>query len=177
MHISRSEQKRRVKEIETLVVELAKLSRQVVEKCPCSQEVREFIKEADGLKGGAKKRQLKYITKLLKEEPLDELYKFLADRKGGELVKNKQFHEIEYWRDSLLNEALEAKKQCATEHVEWTEQWGSKVAVSIAHELPGAAEKTLLRLAYLFVQTRNPRHSREVFRYLMAIREQQRFTK
>ena len=177
MHISRSEQKRRVKEIETLVIELAKLSRQVVEKCPCSQEVRELLKEAGELKGGAKKRQLKYITKLLKEEPLDELYKYLADRKGGELVKNKQFHEIEYWRDSLLNEAIEAKKQCAVENLEWNERWDSKIAVSIANELPGAEKNTLLRLAFLFVQTRNPRHSREIFRYLMAIREQERFIK
>lgn len=177
MHISRSEQKRRVKEIEILVVELAKLSNQVIDKCPCSLEVRELLKEADGLKGGAKKRQLKYITKLLKEEALDELYKYLADRKGGELVKNKQFHEIEYWRDSLLNEAIEAKKQCATDYVEWTELWNSKIVESIANELPGVEKNTLLRLAYLFVQTRNPRHSREIFRYLMALREQQRFTK
>lgn len=177
MHISRSEQKRRIKEIETLVVELAKLSSQVIEKCPCSQEVKELLNEASELKGGAKKRQLKYITKLLKEQPLEQLYKYLADRKGNELVKNKQFHEIEYWRDSLLNEALEAKKQCAAEFMEWTEQWDSSVAESIAKELPGAEKKTLLRLAYLFVQTRNPRHSREIFRYLMAIREQQRFGK
>ena len=165
------------KEIETLVFELAKLSSQVVDKCPCSQEVRELLKEAGGLKGGAKKRQLKYITKLLKEEPLDELYKYLADRKGTELVKNKQFHEIEYWRDSLLNEAIEAKKECAAEFMEWNEQWDSKVAASIANELPGAEKNTLLRLAYLFVQTRNPRHSREIFRYLIAIREQERFSK
>lgn len=173
MQLSRSEQKRRVKEIEKLVVELSKLSSQVLDSCPLSPEVITLLKEVHGLKGGAAKRQLKYVTKLLKDVNLDDVYSFIGDRKGAALIEKKRFHEIEYWRDALINEALDVKKYCQTEGIDWNEKWDSAVLPEIVSSLPGVDQKNLLRLAYLFVQTRNPKHSREIFRYLKSVMEQQ----
>ncbi len=176
MQLSRTEQKRRIKEIEKLVVSLVSLSSQVIDKLPCSEEQKEMIKDAKSLKGGSKKRQLKFITKVMKNDNLETLYTFISDRKGNELVENKQLHEVEYLRDTLLNEALAYKKMCA-EHgsaKEWGEFWESKSARAICKELPEADSSSLLRLSYLFAQTRNPRHSREIFRYLFSLKEQQR---
>ncbi|WP_028584268.1 ribosome biogenesis factor YjgA [Desulfogranum mediterraneum] len=175
MQLSRTEQKRRIKEVEKLVVELAALPSQIIGQCPCSREVRAYLQEIADLKGGARKRQVKYVTKLMKGMDLEEVYAFIGQRRGRELIKTKQFHEVEYWRDSLVNEALAQRKLCKEEELEWSERWNSETVATICAELPGAEEYTLLRLAYLFVQTRNPKHSREIFRYLMALKEQQRF--
>lgn len=175
MQISRSEQKRRIKEIEQLVGELSQLPVSELNKCPCSDEIRTLLKETATLKGGARKRQLKYVTKLLKENPLEELYQFLAKRKGRALVQKKQFHEVEYLRDALLNEALEEQQRCQQEEEAWSELWKSRVVEDIMQQYPKVEKNTLLRSSFLFTQTRNPRHSREIFRYIMAQVEQQRF--
>jgi len=43
--------------------------------------------------------------------------------------------------------------------------------VELKAEMPEIEVLTLSRLSYLFAQTRNPRHSREIFRYLRSIQE------
>ncbi len=177
MQLSRSEQKRRIKELEKLIVELAELSGQVIAKAPCPPEVKELLKECRQLKGGAKKRQLKYITKLLKAEPVDELYTYLSKRKGSVLKDKKQFHEIEYFRDTLLNEAIARLRECQESNQEMGELWQSSTVQQIKMQYAGIDPATLSRLSYLFARTRNTKHSREIFRYLRSVQEQQQFAK
>ena len=145
MQISRSEQKRRVKEVEQLVVELSKLPDPVLNRCPCSPELVEQLKETSRLKGGAKKRLLKYITKQMKTLELDDIYQFISKQKGNRLQQNKDFHEVEYMRDSLLNEALAEKKRHQQEELEWTETWQSKVAQTIEEQLPDVDSQEVCR--------------------------------
>ena len=104
MELSRSEQKRRIEQLENLVLELAALPPALLNQLPAGEEVRALLKEAAGLKkDGARKRQIKYITKLVREEESGEkLYAFLAERRGTELRKKKQLHEIAYMRDALI---------------------------------------------------------------------------
>lgn len=173
MQISRSEQKRRVKEVEKLVAELSRLSPQVLNSCPLPKDTILLLKEVRNLKGGAAKRQLKYVTKLLKDSSLDEVYSFIGERKGSALIEKKRFHEVEHWRDSLINEAVSTRKKYAAMELEWAEDWEGSVIDELAGDVPGVDKVTLQRLAYLFVQTRNPKHSREIFRHIMAAVEQQ----
>jgi ribosome-associated protein len=172
MELSRSEQKRRIKQLGKLVVELVGLPTGVLKKLPVTEEVRELVQETRGLKGGARKRQIKYITKLLRSEPVETLYDFLAERKGGELFRKKQFHELEYLRDILIEEAIAARRQAQEEQRDLTEQWQSKVVEEIVGELPAIDDRELSRLAFLFAMTRNKKHSREIFRMLQAAGEQ-----
>ena len=65
VRISRSEQKRRIKEVEKLVRELAELPEPVLKKLPGDKELRLLFIETLGLKGGARKRQIKYITRYI----------------------------------------------------------------------------------------------------------------
>ncbi|MCI5145163.1 MAG: DUF615 domain-containing protein, partial [Candidatus Electrothrix sp. AR3] len=111
MELSRSEQKRRVKQLQALVVELTALPPGLLAQLPAEEEVRLLLKEVIDLKGGARKRQIKYITKLLRNQPTEKLYAFLAERKGTQLVKKKQLHEIEYLRDILIEEAITARRK------------------------------------------------------------------
>ncbi len=173
MELSRSEQKRRIKQLEKLVVELAALSPGILKKLPVSQEVRELILEVSNLKGGARKRQIKYITKLLRSEPAEPLYDFLAKRKGNELLQTKQFHEVEYLRDRLIEEAISARRKARENHQDLEESWESSVVKDITEELPSVDNKGLSRLGFLFAMTRSKKHSREIFRMLQAAREQE----
>lgn len=173
MELSRSEQKRRIKQLEKLVVELVKLPPSLLDELPSVEDVRELAKEVQGLKGGARKRQIKYITKLLRQEPVEPLYDFLAKRKGNALLHNKQFHEIEYLRDVLVEEAIVVRRRAREIHQDLEEDWQSTVVQDIALELPSIDRQALTRLAFLFAMTRSKKHSREIFRLLQAAREQE----
>lgn len=173
MELSRSEQKRRMEQLANLVEELADLPPALLNQVPAGEEVQALLQEAAGLnKDGARKRQIKYITKLVREEESGEkLYAFLAERKGTELRKKKQLHEIEHMRDALIEEAIAVRRKAKEKQEEFTEDWPSAVAEEIAAELPSADKGELVRLACFFAVSRNPRHSREIFRLLRAAQE------
>ncbi len=171
MEISRSEQKRRIKQLEELVKELVKLPPGLLDQAPLPDEARELALEVAGLKGGARKRQIKYITKLLRREPVDPLYEFLTRRKGTELLKKKKFHEVEYWRDSLIEESIAAHKVAKASREQLSEDWQSSVVQAIVEELPRVDRIELTRLSCFFARSRNPKHSREIFRLLQAAQE------
>ncbi|WPD23683.1 MAG: DUF615 domain-containing protein [Candidatus Electrothrix scaldis] len=173
MKLSRSEQKRRIKQVEELVEELAVLPPSLLAELPVDEEVRLLFREVDGLKGGSRKRQIKYITKLLRDEPNEELYAFLKKRKGTELEKKKQFHELEYLRDILIEEAIMARRQAKAEYADLTEDWSSEVVADIAEQLPSVDQHELHRLGFLFAMTRSKQHSREIFRLLQAAQERE----
>lgn len=174
MELSRSEQKRRVKQLEELVEELAALPATVLDGLPAGEELRDQLKEAAGLNhDGARKRLLKHITKLLREEESPEpLYQFLAGRKGDALLRKKRQHELEHLRDALIEEAFAAKQRAKERQEDFSENWRSQLAAEIAAKLPGADAGELARLAFFFAVSRNPRHSRELFRMLRAAQEQ-----
>ena len=172
MQLSRSEQKRRIREIEQLVRELVELPAQVLSRLPCDRELVMLFRETRSLKGGARKRQIKYLTKVLRNEPVEDLYTFLSQRKGAALHRKKQFHELEYIRDKLLDEAIEQRTLLRAMQQELPETWKSTVLEEIGKQLPTVDLVALGRLAAIFARTRQPRHSREIFRLLRAAREQ-----
>jgi ribosome-associated protein len=172
MEISRSEKKRQLKRVEELVAELAGLPAGVIGKIPCSDEIRRLLLDAAPMKGGARKRHIKYIAKLLRDEPLEEVYTFLSGRKGAALQKKKEFHEIELYRDTLLNEAIEAHGNAESSGEPMEEEWTGRTVDAIRSALPGVDQKQLLRLAALYARTHNRKYSRELFRLLQAAHEQ-----
>lgn len=177
IHISRSEQKRRIKQLEKLVHNMTMLPVTLIDALPCSKEVINLVRDAASLKGGARKRQIKYITKILKHDPveMDAVYVFMSERQGTTLQDTKEFHEIEYLRDTLLNEAIAQLKTARENHVEMEENWPSQVVAEISKQFPEIDSRLLTRLSWLFARTRNRKHSREVFRLLKAALEQKRF--
>jgi len=176
MQVSRSEQKRRVKEIEQLVAELVKLPPQTLGKTEGLEEFEPILRETAKLEGSARQRQIKYLTKLMQNEPLEPLYELVARHRGKSLSERKQLHVLEFYRDSLINEALEKRQECRENNTEWKENWASDTLVELKMEMPEIEVLTLTRLSYLFTQTRNPRHSREIFRYLRSIQEMRQRT-
>ena len=71
VRMSRSEQKRRIKQLEKLVTELSLLPASLIEQLPCPDDVQNLLLEAVTMKGGARNRHVKYITKICNMEQRD----------------------------------------------------------------------------------------------------------
>lgn len=174
MDISKSEQKRRMKMLEQLVEEICGLPESLIRQLPLSEEIRELLGQAAALKGGPRNRQVKYVTKLLKDEPVDEVYDFLTARKGAALQENKAFHELEYLRDALLSEAIARQQEAEANREDFGEDWSSRVVAEMARALPRLDIRAMASLAWMYTRGRNPKYSREIFRQLRAAHELQK---
>ncbi|NLX19597.1 MAG: DUF615 domain-containing protein [Desulfobulbus sp.] len=171
MQISRSEQKRRIKEIERLVEELITLPAHELRKTSLPEEIRESLLSAAHLPDKVKKREIKYLTRLIREYPLESLYELVSSRRGHKLKERQLVKTIDFYRQALISEALEQEKLCRSGGGDWTENWSSATIAQLQHTIPVIDPLTLSRLAYLFVRTRNPRYNREIFRYLRSMQE------
>ncbi len=94
--------------VEELARELVGLSAAEIKKLDCSEEIRADIREAGGLKGGARKRLIKYISKALRREDCEPLLDFLSERKGSRLKDKRDFHELEQLRDDIISDTIQA---------------------------------------------------------------------
>src|SRR5210317_1929207 len=170
--LSKSERKRRAKGVEQLVNELVLLADSEIVSLPCEQEIKEEILAAKSLKGGTKKRQLKYATKLLRDKPVEELYDFLARKKGSHLKQNREFHELENFRNLLINEAVQLYEDAMDNngYISENEPTGlladSEAIDAIVACFPQVDQVQLRNLAIQFARTRNRKFSRELFRIL-----------
>ena len=171
LQICRSEQKRRVKEIERLVAELVSLPAPVLGQAPVPEDLRQLLIEAAGLQGGVRQRQIKYLTKLLQAHPIEALYTLVGNHRGKHLAVRKQLHTLEFYRDALIDEALARQESCRQQRLAWEENWSSETVRELHQRMPEIDPQLLSRLAYLFARTRNPRYSREIFRYLRSMDE------
>ena len=180
--LSKSERKRRAKGIEKLVYELASLPHNEINALPCDQEIREEILSAKNQKGGAQKRQLKYATKLLRKNPVDDLYDFLAKKKGSSLQKNREFHNLEHLRNLLINETLQQYEDMMQSNRDINEDdpfdilGESDALATIEDQLPDVDQTLLKNTAIQFAKTRNKKFSRELFRVLKAEFEKKQFS-
>lgn len=175
--ISRSEQKRRYKQIESMAKELVELSNNDLKKFPGSDEIRQEIFTIRTLKAGARKRQIKYLAKLLRTSSVDEIYDFLAALKGSQLKEKVLFHEAERLRDAMINEGLEEYKYCRKNNIEWEPNRQSVIIDQALSDYQSLDVGLMRKLVYQYVKTRNRVHYRELFRMTMAAIEQEEIRK
>lgn len=180
--LSKSEKKRRAKGIEQLVIELAELPLAEIDSLPCDQEVRDEIASAKNLKGGTRKRQLKYATKLLRNKPVEELYTFLSRKKGSLLKEKHEFQEIENLRNLLISEVVQQYEERMHSNGYFNENepvellHDSQTIRTIVKHLPEVDQIQLRNSAIQFAKTRNRKFSRELFRIMKAAAEKEQFS-
>jgi ribosome-associated protein len=171
-NISRSEVKRQFKQTEQVAAELADFTENDLKKLPCSDELKQEIRATRGLKGGSRNRQIKYLAKLMRQQPLTEIYDFLEDRKGSDLKTRKTFHEAERLRDAMINEAIRSQDQCRQKQRDWEMDWPSDEIAGVVRRYPGLNEGDIRKVVYSYVKTRNRLHYRELFRMVKAAIDQ-----
>ena len=103
---SKSELKRRVEALQKAGESLIDLTPSQLAKMPLPDELRLAVKEAGNIrkKHAAFKRQRQYIGKLMREIDAEPILEALNDLESTHRTETSQFHEVEYWRDSLLGD-------------------------------------------------------------------------
>lgn len=171
-YISRSEMKRIYKQVGELAREIADLSDKELRSFPGGAVIHEEILATRGLKGGARNRQIKYLAKVIRQGPLDEIYLFVTNRKGSNLHSKKQLHTAERIRDTLINEAVEVHQECLSMQILFEPTWKSDFIPEVIKEYPNVKETELRQVIHQYVITRNKYHYRELFRMIKAAVEQ-----
>ncbi len=175
-YLSRSEKKRRAKNIEELAKELINLSPNDIAALPCDSFLQDEIKSAGKLKGPARKRQLKYIAKELRNIETDPIFLILEKNKGSKLKKKKAFHELEHLRDTIINAAIALHETYAAQEMRPQEKdFRDAILDNVLEKFPEVDIQAVKISALRFASTRKVKYAREVFRILNAAAEQHKF--
>lgn len=171
-YLSRSEMKRIYKQVEELAKEVADLSDKELRSFPGGPVIHEEIMATRGLKGGSKKRQVKYLAKVLRQGPMDEIYLYVTNRKGSDLHAKKQSHKAERLRDSLINEAMELRQKSLATQTPFEPDYPSEFIGDIV-ESYAFKEQELRQVIHNYVCSHNKQYYRELFRIIKAAVEHQ----
>ncbi len=166
-YISRSAQKRRFKDEEEVAEELALLTDKDLKLLPANQGVKDEIIRCRTVKGGARKRQVKYLAKVMREDPVEEILAFLADRKGSQVKVAKLQREVERLRDVIINEAIEVQQGTIHAGLPWEPNWQGPEIEAVVGYYP-VDEADLRKTIHQYVKTRIHTYYREAFRILKA---------
>jgi len=177
IYVSRSEKKRQAKGIEEIAKELMALSPALIKKLPADDLLKTELHNSRDLKGGALKRQIKFIASILRENGADAVLAFLTERKGSHLKQTGEFHELERLREDIISEVIMAREEAQRNQEHLTESWQSETIAVACRRFPDLDHNALKKSALRYAATRKPVHRREMFRQLHAAMERQQFNK
>ncbi len=149
---SKSQRKRDMKELQNLGKELVEAPQHLTNSLNLEDDLNNAIILARHL-GNDKsiRRQLQYIGKLLSHLETEEIKKVLDAHKLQHQKSNKAFHDIEKWRDKLINDGDAALDELLNQH--------SNLDRQHLRQLIRNAQKEKL-------QNKPPASSRIIFTYL-----------
>ncbi len=156
--------------------QLAGLSTNDLAALPAAARVKEEIRKCSGLKTGALKRQIKYLAKVLREDSVEQVLDFLAERKGSKLKKDKLHHEAERLRDLIINEAIENQQVALQAGGRWEPDWPAAALEKFAADFP-ADPGDLRRAVFQYVKSRAQKYYRESFKIIKAALEKEELLK
>ncbi len=157
---SKTSLKRESAELQTLAAELAELPPVQLQALELPETVLNSIIEASQLPAkGARKRLLKYIGGLLREMDCDAVKEKLAQIKNQSAHSARQHHQVERWRERLLEE-------------------GDSVLTEFLNSYPDADRQQLRQLLRNAkqeqIKQKPPRYSRELFRFLRQLIQEEK---
>lgn len=102
---SKSQRKREMHALGDLGEHLVGLSATTLAKLPLSDDLARAIRECQAItKHGGRKRQLKYIGKLMRDVDVDAIRSTLEQLTAPQREEVAHFHRLEQWRDRLIAE-------------------------------------------------------------------------
>ncbi|WP_428775528.1 ribosome biogenesis factor YjgA [Vibrio sp.] len=102
--VSKSEMKRDMEELQKLGEELVNLKPAVLEKFPLSDELFAAIKDAQRFKNEARRRQLQFIGKLMRNEDPEPIQAALDKIRNKHSQATAVLHKLENLRDRVVEE-------------------------------------------------------------------------
>jgi ribosome-associated protein len=101
---SKSQIKREMHELQALGKQLVELPPKQLVDIPLSEKIRDAIVAAKTLKHGAIRRQLQYIGRLMQKENEESIRTMLHKLQQPHKDEVRAFHQLEQWRDQLLQD-------------------------------------------------------------------------
>lgn len=150
IYVSKSELKRDMDELKRIGARLMELKPSLLDKLPLNGRLREALDESKRIHShNARKRHLGFIGKLLHDQdmaPVNELLNRL-DATSDEF--NRHFHQLEKWRDRLINDGHEALTEYLEKHPsadhQHIRQLVRNAQKEAAQEKPPAAARKLFK--------------------------------
>ncbi|MBT8148308.1 MAG: DUF615 domain-containing protein [Gammaproteobacteria bacterium] len=160
--VSKSARKRQMHHLQQLGTALVDISPVKLEPLQLSNILLEAIALArNARKNEAKRRQLQFIGKLMrKEDPavVARIEQMLADLHKQQHSSTQQHHNIERWRDRLLDNPNQAIEQLVAEYTHADRQWLRQICRQHQQETK---------------QQQPPVAARKLFKYLRDLLENQ----
>lgn len=156
--ISKSQRKRDLHELKTLGWKLLEFSDDALRQLLLPDKLLEAIRTAKQINShGARKRQMQYIGKLMRDIDNAPVRAAIAAREHQQDINTREFHLLEELRDRLIAE-------------------GDSVLPDVLAQFPHTDRqhlRKLVRQARKELETRQPpRAARQLFRYLRELQEE-----
>ena len=154
--VSKSEIKRDAEALKKLGTELVELSAQVLERVPLDEKLLASIQLAQKVQREARRRQIQYIGKLLRnvdEDPIRQALDKLKNRHNQQVVV---FHKLEQLRDRMVDGSDEAIEEVMNLWPDADRQQLRSLVRNARKEKAG---------------NKPPKSSRQIFQYLRELAE------
>lgn len=149
---SKSEIKRETQAITQLGKRLLSLTEQQLKQLGLSDASFNAIIEGQKIKSHiGRKRQIKFIGKTLRNENHQMIAQQIHFIDQQKMLKNKQFHNLEQWRDRLVSEGDGALSELLTSYPDLDRQQLRQLIRNAQHEIKN---------------NKPPKNQRELFRFL-----------
>ena len=156
--ISKSQRKRDMHALQELGQKLIDLPKDQFEKITLEEKLHDAVVEARHIRQhGAKKRQLQYIGKIMRNIDPEPIQDQLNTILGQSSQAAQSLHKIERWRDRLLEEGDHALEELVMKYQQADRQY--------LRQLLRNAQKEMLT-------NKAPKSSRALFRYLRELFDQ-----
>ena len=102
---SKSQIKREMLALQALGKRLTELSRQQLTQIDLEPRLADAISQYQQINSnGAKRRQMQYIGKLMRDIDVDAIEAAMAKFDASSAIHNRHFHQLEQWRERLLHD-------------------------------------------------------------------------
>ena len=156
---SKSQIKREMHALQDLGKQLTQLKPDQLARVPMSDTLRDAILESHRIKQHeASRRHLQRIGKLMRAEDAEAIQRVIDEFDSSSQVHAQKFHELEKWRDRLINEGPEAVTEYLNEH--------AQADIQHLRQLVRNAAKDAR-------DQKNRGHSKKLFQYLREVQEQE----
>lgn len=156
---SKSQLKRDSAALQNLAAELADLSKSELTGLSLPEPLFNAVCEAAGMPPkGARKRMLKYIGAMMRKMDVEPIRENLAKLRNQSVHSAREHHKIERWRDRLITEDDQALTALFSEYPDADRQQLRQLIRNAKKEIE--ADKP-------------PKSSRQLFRYLRELFEQE----
>ncbi len=157
---SKTQVKRELHALQDLGQRLTTLKLDLLNKLPLTDELRRALAEAPKhTANAAKKRHVQFIGRLMRDQDIESILTLLDQLDASTRQYNERFHNLERWRDRLLNGDDDTLEKFVGEYPDADRQHLRQLIRQGQHEL---------------AQNKPPAASRKIFKYIRELDETQR---